>query len=38
VKLPRSVDADALARLQGEMAARLESLQAEARAALGARR
>jgi hypothetical protein len=38
VKLPRSVDADALARLQDEMAARLEALQAEACAALGARR
>jgi hypothetical protein len=38
VRLPRSVDADTLARLQGEMAARLQALQAEARAALDAGR
>jgi hypothetical protein len=34
VKMPRGVDAESLARLQGEMAARLQALQQEARAAL----
>lgn len=34
VKIPRGVDADRLARLQVEMAARLQELQAQARAAL----
>ena len=34
VRIQRGVDADMLARLQGEMAARLQALQAEARAAL----
>jgi len=34
VKMPRGVDADSLARLQGEMAGRLQALQQEARAAL----
>jgi hypothetical protein len=38
VRLPRSVDADTLARLQGEMAARLQALQAEARTTLDAER
>jgi hypothetical protein len=37
VKLPRSVTPEALPRLQEEMAARLQALQAEARAALAAR-
>ena len=34
VKMPRGVDAESLARLQGEMAGRLQALQQEARAAL----
>jgi lysophospholipid acyltransferase (LPLAT)-like uncharacterized protein len=34
VRIQRGVDADMLTRLQGEMAARLQALQAEARAAL----
>lgn len=34
VRIQRGVDADMLARLQGELAARLQALQAEARAAL----
>jgi len=34
VRIQRGVDADMLVRLQGEMAARLQALQAEARAAL----
>jgi len=36
VRLPRSVDAESLARLQGEMAARLQALRVQAHAALGA--
>jgi hypothetical protein len=34
VKMPRGIDAESLARLQGEMAGRLQALQQEARAAL----
>jgi hypothetical protein len=34
VKMPRGVDAELLARLQVEMAARLKALQEQARAAL----
>jgi lysophospholipid acyltransferase (LPLAT)-like uncharacterized protein len=34
VKMPRGVDAESLARLQGEMAGQLQALQQEARAAL----
>jgi len=34
VKMPRGVDAESLARLQGEMAGRLQALQQEARASL----
>ena len=34
VKMPRGVDAESLARLQGEMAGRLQALQQEAQAAL----
>lgn len=35
VKMPRGIDAESLARLQQEMAGRLQALQQEARAALG---
>lgn len=34
VRMPRGLDAESLARMQGEMAERLQALQAEARAAL----
>ena len=35
VKMPRGLDAESLARMQGEMAQRLQELQVEARQALG---